>query len=206
MPKETKQGDEDLIIYTTEELENFPSQTDASYFEKAQDFTKEFKMLRISHLNLKQQEIITTIGGKDYREVVYVGKRTGNGVNYKGIEETLQFLSDRLDKHTTLMDWTEQRMLRVLDDDMETWFDMMLQKYEEFGLEDETFSKLRVLVQDKLETAYRRAIGNKERSVMRPAGSEVMRRAAAQQGLLPPSYEQGQQQQQISYENQGRGL
>ncbi len=161
--------------YTETELEGFvSSSSDASYFEKAQDFKHIIKILRIKYLGLRAVQKtdaegnILTIYQKDERHFT--------GINEEGVEACIRFLETRLGKHTVLSSWNEERMYKILLDDMLAWRDMMIQNFERYELTEDKMIELRILINDLLEYAYRRPIDNKEREEMRPIGKEILRR------------------------------
>jgi hypothetical protein len=158
-------------IYSDEEIEgSFPSSNDASYFEKAQDFKFIIKVLRIKYLGLKQEH--TVVDGK----IINNWKKDETvilGINRKGVEANVRFLETRLGRHVILSNWDEARIYVVLKDDMLAWLDMMEQNYEEYSLTTGALLELRPLINDLLETAYRRPMDNKERGEFKPISNEL---------------------------------
>jgi hypothetical protein len=162
----------DVEEYTEEDLESFiPSTTDASYFEKAQDFRTIIKVLRIKYLGLKPAQkqmsdgAIITVYRKDKTRVT--------GINVEGVEGNVRFLETRLGRHTILSNWSEERMFVILKDDMLAWLDMMEQNYEAWELTGAAMIELRILINDLLESTYRRPMENLERGEFKPISNEL---------------------------------
>jgi len=163
------------VVYTEDDIDNFSfsQSTDASYFEKAQDFKQLIRNLRVDYLGLKaiqqtnENGSITTIYVKDKNKKI--------GINTEGVDACIRFLVPRLGKHIVLSSWNEKRMYEVLKDDMETWFWMMVQNMERYQVEEGVMEEMRILINDLLETAYRRPIDDKERGSMIPFSKEVRR-------------------------------
>jgi hypothetical protein len=102
-------------------------------------------------------------------------KNKSIGINAEGVDATIRFLVPRLGKHIVLSSWSEERMYAVLLDDMNTWFWMNVQNMEKYKIEEGVMEELRILINDLLETAYRRPIDDKERGTMIPFSKEVRR-------------------------------
>lgn len=148
-------------------------ENESSYFEKAQDFRNIIKILRIKYLGLRalrkkdEEGNVNTVFIKDPKRFT--------GINEEGVEANIRFLETRLGKHVVLSSWDEERMYKILLDDMETWFWMMVDNMERYELSPATMREMRVLINDQLEYAYRRPIDDKERATMRPIGKEIRR-------------------------------
>jgi hypothetical protein len=177
--------------YTEEDLEGFvPTSSDASYFEKAQDFRHIIKILRIKYLGLRAVQKTDSEG--NILTTYQKDRKRFTGINEEGVEANVRFLETRLGKHTVLTSWSEERMFKVILDDMLSWRDMMIQNFERYNMTETAMIELRILLNDLLEYAYRRPIDNKEREDMRPIGKEIMRR-------LGLDRDEEQQMQQQSY-------
>lgn len=179
--KKSKQYDEEMPEYTDEELEgDIPAPSDASYFERAQDFRNVIKVLRIKYLGLKavkkvdEDGAVYTVYQKDARRMT--------GINEEGVESNVRFLEPRLGKHVVLTNWDEERMYKVIMDDMMSWRDMMIQNFENYEMTESVLIELRILINDLLEYAYRRPIDDKERKGMTPVSKEIRRMLGLDQG------------------------
>jgi hypothetical protein len=164
-----------FVVYTEEELENFSfNATDATYFERAQDFKEICRTLRIKYLGLmpkKEQQ-----GSMTITKWVQNKNKVGIlGINREGVEANIRFLEARLGKHMVLSSWTEERMTTIVKDDMETWFEIMASNKDKYELSLPTANELRLLINDLLEGTYRRAIDNQERIGMIPISKEIKR-------------------------------
>jgi hypothetical protein len=170
--------------YTEDELETFGGvPNEASYFEKAQDFRPIIKSLRIRYLGLKQDT--KEVGNGIIINYYTRDPKLKTGINKKGIEDTIRFLEPRLTKHSVLSNITEDNYYDIILDDMRTWFRVMLYNFYDYELDVKTLAELRILVNDLLEFAYRRAVGNMERSGFKPESLESLRRAGV--GLNIPA-------------------
>lgn len=146
---------------------------EASYFERAQDFSAIIKALRIKYLGLKPMMKKTKDGDVYY---VYIRDTSKTlGLNKEGVEANVRFLELRMGKHVALTSWDEERMFVVMKDDMLTWRDMMLLNYERYEMSPALLLELRTTINDMLEVVYRRGIGDAERDKMRPIGKEIKR-------------------------------
>lgn len=167
--------DEQEVVYTEDDIDNFSfsQSTDASYFEKAQDFKQLIRNLRVDYLGLKAMQQVD----KDGRvSTIYIHDTTKKlGINAEGVDACIRFLVPRLGKHIVLSSWNEERMYAVLLDDMNTWFWMMVQNMEKYQADEAVLEEMRILINDLLETAYRRPIDDKERGSMIPFSKEVRR-------------------------------
>jgi hypothetical protein len=160
--------------YSEEELEGqIPVSPDSSYYEKAQDFNQLIKTLRIKYLGLKPKKVENPDGSI---RTVYVKNRSQvTGINQEGVEANIRFLEPRLGKHVVLSNWDEERMYKIMMDDMITWRDIMNQNFEKYQLSESTLFEMRILVNDLLEYAYRRPVDDLERKNMRPMAKEITR-------------------------------
>jgi len=175
MPEPTRDETPPEIVYTEDDIDNFSfsQSTDASYFEKAQDFKQVIRNLRIDYLGLKA---VQTVNQEGATITTYVhDKNKTIGINAEGVDATIRFLVPRLGKHIVLSSWNEERMYAVLLDDMNTWFWMNVQNMEKYAIQEGVMEELRILINDLLETAYRRPIDDKERGTMIPFSKEVRR-------------------------------
>jgi hypothetical protein len=149
------------------------NQSDANYFERAQDFQNVIKVFRIRYLSLKPQ-LRKDSKGDQY--LVYIKQSKENfGINKDGVEACVRFLEPRLGKHIVLTSWDEERMMNVLLYDMRAWLDMMNLNYEAYDMSAAMLIELTTEVNVLLETAYRRGVGDQEREKMRPITKEIMR-------------------------------
>ena len=152
--------------------------SEASYFERAQDFQSIIKTLRIKYLGL-----VPRTKKMENGDEVLVYRRDPSkmvGINKKGVEAIVRFLEPRLGKHIALTNWGEKergekRMFTVMSSDMEAFFAMMVQNIDEYELTDSMLFEAVVVVNDLLEVVYRRGIGDEERNKMRPTGKEIRR-------------------------------
>lgn len=191
-PPSAPMVNENERVYTDEDLECFGRLSgDAGYFEKAQDFKPIIKILRYKYLNLRS--VLRTLPDGSI-ETVYQKDLTKpyTGINEEGVENNIRFLEARLGQHTVLSSWSEERMFTIMRDDMYAWRDMMIQNFEKYEMSESAMIELRVLMNDLLESAYRRPIDNMERQDMRPIGTEIRRmlgldkeREIQQQGKYP---------------------
>lgn len=174
VPEQLPEQTQPEIVYTESEIDNFSfASTDASYFEKAQDFKQLIRNLRVDYLGLKAQQIIND---DESTSTIYVrDTRKQIGINAEGVDACIRFLVPRLGKHIVLSSWSEERMYAVLLDDMNTWFWMMIQNMEKYEADEAVLEEMRILINDLLETAYRRPIDDKERGSMIPFSKEVKR-------------------------------
>lgn len=166
--------DDEQEEFTDDDLEGYaPYSTESSYYEKAQDFKKVIKILRIHYLGLKAKQVVDSEGNK---YTVYVKKKGFvKGINDRGIAAFVRWLETRLGQHIILTKWDRERMYQVMMDDMKTWYYFMLENLENFKLDNATFAELRALLNDLLETTYSRAVGGEERRDFRPVSNEVKR-------------------------------
>lgn len=175
MPEQEASQSSPEIIYTEDDIDNFSmsQNSDASYFEKAQDFKQLIRNLRIDYLGLKAHQSTNENGAVI---TTYIrDKNKSIGINSEGVDATIRFLVPRLGKHIVLSSWSEERMYAVLLDDMNTWFWMNVQNMEKYEIQEGVMEELRILINDLLETAYRRPIDDKERGSMIPFSKEVRR-------------------------------
>lgn len=175
MPEPNTEQSSSDIVYTEDDIDNFSfsQSTDASYFEKAQDFKQVIRNLRIDYLGLKA---VQTVNQEGATVTTYIhDKNKTIGINAEGVDATIRFLVPRLGKHIVLSSWNEERMYAVLLDDMNTWFWMNVQNMEKYQIQEGVMEELRILINDLLETAYRRPIDDKERGTMIPFSKEVKR-------------------------------
>jgi hypothetical protein len=175
MPDKNQEQAPPEIIYTEDDIDNFSfsQNTDASYFEKAQDFKQLIRNLRIDYLGLKAHQSQDANGATI---TTYIrDKNKSIGINAEGVDATIRFLVPRLGKHIVLSSWSEERMYAVLLDDMNTWFWMNVQNMEKYQIQEGVMEELRILINDLLENAYRRPIDDKERGTMIPFSKEVRR-------------------------------
>jgi hypothetical protein len=165
----------DEIVYTEDDIDNFSfsQSTDASYFEKAQDFKQLIRNLRVDYLGLKASQKTNEDGSVS---TIYIhDPKKKIGINAEGVDACIRFLVPRLGKHIVLSSWNEERMYTVLLDDMNPWFWMMVQNMEKYQADEAVLEEMRILINDLLETAYRRPIDDKERGSMIPFSKEVRR-------------------------------
>lgn len=165
--------------YTEQELESSylnemaSRLTEASYFERAQNFQAVIKGIRMKYLGLKPK-VMTTESGESY--IIYLRNPEMNyGMNKDAVEAMIRFLELRMGQHVALTSWTEERMMQVFRYDLLQWRDHMFMNYDAYQLTPAGLYEMGTLVADQLEYIYRRGVDDKERGTMRPIAKEIRR-------------------------------